>query len=317
MNNKANTSEKLPDISELLKMIQLAEDHIDLENIGKALSSNELLAVYKLISLKKLPQTKLGPILVGLNPQVFSESILQIDKEALNILKVESGTEPLLHQLTLFVNNTKAFHEKTLVEIDSLRHAFTHFERVDLTYNILQNWLENIQTFATYYRNDLAAIDTILEICWNTDRIDLIEKLSRMKEHAVDQLMLEVGNASNMESPSTGLYETLKDSLEEVYNQADLTDDTHATEGLVQFSVWYLKDYWEIGLLPSVKIIEQLEAAPGSSDQDNVKYKQKFFKLVEENLEKLGISTVGDLKSAAIFSKKMLQEFISHHQQQL
>lgn len=314
MTKQHSPTHKSADQSQLVQSIQHAELHAELESIGRSLAATDFLNILDLIALKKLPQSKLAPILVGLSPDAFLHSIQSITKDSLQVLKLESTSEPLLHHLTLFVNNTKVVHQKLLDELESLRHAFTHFVREELSYQILRHWIETLHETSVNYQNDLATIDIVLEICWNTDRIDLIEKLSRMKEHAYDQLVTEIGHPSDGEYPSTGLYAILKESLEYIFNEVDLPDDAPSMEGMVQFSVWYLKDYWEVGLLPSLKIIEQLETPPGSSEQDNIKHKQKFFKQVEENLVKLGIPTVGDLKSAAIFSKKMLKEFVLHNQ---
>ena len=91
-----------------------------------------------------------------------------------------------------------------------------------------------------------------------------------------------------------------------------MKDDEPAVEGLVKFSVWYLKDYWELGLLPGVEKQADLDIdMEKHTEAERAEYREKLFTLARDTLDQVGLSTVGDLKNAFIFSKQTLQEYIN------
>ena len=96
-----------------------------------------------------------------------------------------------------------------------------------------------------------------------------------------------------------------------IYDSA-LKDSDAAIEGLTRLSVWYLKDYWELGLLPSIDVPAKLNLDPHRFSEEECKqYHQHLLTLVQDLLNKLNIGTVGALKKARIYSKPLLKAYIA------
>jgi hypothetical protein len=132
--------------------------------------------------------------------------------------------------------------------------------------------------------------------------IDLIDKLSSVNEMLQHQLIHSVGVRGKGQDPSTGLYLTLEQHLSSIFDTS-LQDSDAAMEGLTRLSIWYLKDYWELGLFPSVQQASDLEA-----------HHPQFLAQIQKKLQ---IQTVGDLKKAYLFPKPLLKAYITQHQELL
>lgn len=121
---------------------------------------------------------------------------------------------------------------------------------------------------------------------------------------------------------ATGLFALLEQKLNAVYgnpldpNDIEALDNSDpAIDALVKFSVWYLRDYWEIGLLPMVKNERDLDLSSRRySERNRAEHREKLFVMVQENLERLGLDKVKDLKKARIYSRETLQDFIRARQ---
>lgn len=298
--------------SEILEKVIALTKTEELESLGATLSPTQFLDILFAISHQHVPIEKLSPLLVGVSNETFSEALYTMPAPLIEILRKESSSEPLLHHLTLFVHNCQLTHDHFYGEIQKLKEAISHMNWDDLGYQAVYNWHERIQELGAYYINVLESVNKALVICWSSERIDLIERLSSLKEHAVHQLKLEVGFPNDNELPASGLMMLLKTTLESIFTKSNLQDEDPAIEGLVSFSVWYLKDYWDVGLLPEIATVDKLEAPADSNEYDKIIYKQKLFHSVTASLEKLGLRTVDDLKKAGIYSRKMLKEYIAH-----
>lgn len=299
--------------SELIEKIASLQSTTELEEIAKTLDSKQFIDILFAISHEQIPLTKLDPILVGLNNEAFNGSLATLPDPIIKILVKESASEPLMHQLTLLVHQCQLAHNHFFQETHKLREQLIHLNREEMGYQEVYFAHELIGQIGNYYLNILETINRALEICWNSERGDLIEKLSHLKEFAILQIKNEIGVPGDQEIPPSGVMMLLKNSLEEVYSRSELTDETPAIEGLVNLSVWYLKDYFEMGLLPEISTLEELEAPKGSKEADKIAYKQRLFHAVSENLKLLKLNTVGDLKNAGIYSRRMLKEYIAHH----
>jgi len=100
----------------------------------------------------------------------------------------------------------------------------------------------------------LATLNKALQLAWNSNRVDLIEKLSTAKETCQKFVISIIGHPRHAVNPPTGLYARLEARLNAVFgNPSDPNDieaagnDEPAMEALVKFSIWYLKDYWDLG----------------------------------------------------------------------
>ena len=72
--------------------------------------------------------------------------------------------------------------------------------------------------------------------------------------------------------------------------------------------MWYPEDYWEIGLLPE---IDKRGGLYPDGDTDREERTKILMDSVMGNLVKLGLNSVADLKNNNIYSKRMLEEYIT------
>jgi hypothetical protein len=180
---------------------------------------------------------------------------------------------------------------------------------------------EEIENNANTYQSLLEKINRLLMLIWNTNRTDLIEKLSIAKETVQRVLNMRIGNPKTEVTSSTGLFGHFEQRLSAVYGGADnqqdietLDDDEPALEALAKFSIWYLRDYWEIGLLPKITDPQHLIFRQERQlDEHPSSFREKLYQEVQANLKKLQLSTVKDLKQREIFSRATLKEYIQKH----
>nr|NGX58750.1 hypothetical protein [Chlamydiota bacterium] len=115
----------------------------------------------------------------------------------------------------------------------------------------------------------------------------------------------------------TGIYLLFEQIISSPFASEDpnktLQDDEPGVEALAKLSLWYMKDYWEMGLLPSIKNEDQLKLDPEKhSDKECQEYREKLMEEVNDNLEKFDLKTVGDFKKVFIGSKELLRGYITN-----
>lgn len=264
---------------------------------------------------------KLSPILVGLSHPVFQQILASALKPHIEVLQHEAISESLQHHLTLFVHDASRILEEQADFLKTLIDEITAIDPILVTQEELSQLQQNLDNSTQTYDYLLEKINKALALAWNTNRADLINKLSILKDICLKIINQQIGSPRTSTSTSTGLYALLEDHLNQVYgnpsNRNDieaLNDDEPAIEALTKLSLWYLKDYWEIGLLPQIKDIHSLDLeSKGYSEKECADYREKLLSQIHANLEKICLSTVGDLKAAQIYSKQMLQDYIEHH----
>lgn len=297
----------------LYNMIQKKEQ---LEAAGKAATPYQLLEIIS--SSQGSDTEKLSAVLIGSPPLIFRRMLSLASQEQIQQLKKESGLEPLQYHLT------RLLHEIGN-EIDESTQAMAEIEadidQVDPEYyskadaDLLISRLDKI---ARRFQNSLDEVNLLLGIAWNTNRADLIEKLNGIKDIYQKFSALVIGNPRSHSSLPTGFYAKLEEKLLSIYgnplNPKDveaLQDDEPAMEALGKLSIWYLKDYWEIGLLPAITSIDQLSLKGEHSEQERATYRDCLFAEAKRNLEMAGLATVRDLKTAFIFSKQTLKDYLA------
>src|SRR5262249_54111258 len=107
------------------------------------------------------------------------------------------------------------------------------------------------------YESLLLLINKVLSLAWNAKRLDLIDKMSHAKEQCQKALSHSIGQPKTAFNEAAGLFARIDLALERFYDNPDnavenAEDDEPALEGLARFSLWYLKDYFELGLLPHI-----------------------------------------------------------------
>lgn len=282
-----------------LETIRSLNTLAQLERAGSGLNTAQ--ATYLLNHANEL-QPKLSPLFVGMRREVFNHLLVSASKEQLATLKHESVTEPVQHHLTLLC------HELTteLAYVDKAVDAFE--QKLDSMDLARLNWadivanLDEIGALASRVNDIQSKCKPAIILAWNNSRVDLIDKLSKLREQAQRYRKLVIGYPAKEEIPSSGMYEKLSEKLRGVFGP-EQDDNEPAMEAMAKFSVWYLKDYCEIGLIPEVAQEQELNQAQ----------RDALFVKVKENLDKIGLKTLGDLKARAIYSKLCLKEYISQH----
>lgn len=306
----ASASESKEKLEIFLKILDLPETP---ENLSKFFTSDQFLGFLDLLNQYPAYEHSLPSLLIGLPPAVFSQALHTINDQQLNLLKHESLLEPIHYHLTQIVHQGEALHEKTEQACRSLEEEFGTIKQEDLTSEQLNQLLNRIEELRDPLTSYLRGINRALSIVWHTDRIDLIEKLSTTKESIHYQLAHAIGKSSSEQHPSTGLYAVMEGVFANIYD-ASLKESDAAVEGLTRLSIWYLKNYWEMGLLPTIDDPAKLALDPSNfSEAECRQHHQHLFHLVQEQLNRLKIGTVGALKRARIYSKPLLKAYIATH----
>lgn len=274
-----------------------------LESVGKKISYENLRAVKELlfINLNKFP-----PILVGLSPNVFFQFMVDADEKEIQILKSLSTTEPLQHQLTILAHHLEKYNRTCENCIEILSNEIQGLNTLEMK----KADVNEIEKKISKIKHDLEGLkwmsNKVLSLAWNSSRLDLIESLSHTKER-VDYLLAKDFNDDKNNFSPTNIYHILYSRLLNVFygtNEFEaLKDEEPALEGISKLSIWYIKDYIELGILPNSQSCENNEIA--------------LLDVVSKNLSKIGLSTVLDLKQACIFSKPSLKEYIQENQDKL
>ena len=288
-----------------------------LEQVGALLNAHQLLALLE----EELLATKLPTLLIGVNHTVFAELLQLISDEQLEQLKLESCTEALQHQMTLFSHQMAQELEIFLSYLCNLELEIESINPTTMNFQILEALFQLINTASHQALDNLHKIDNALALAWNASHEELIATLSFQKECWQKYLTLALGEIRHGDTPPSGLHAQLENHLNRVFadqNEEGIKTLHHnepAIEALTKFSIWHLHDYWEIGLLPSITNPHNLDLETSRHTvTERFKYRAALLTEVQQQLQHLGLETVADLKRCQIYSKKMLIEYICKKQ---
>lgn len=295
------------------------KENSSLELVGRTITAQQFLTILASKNqIEASPFRKIPPLLVGMNFQIFLEVLLEIPKELLLAIQDEGNTEPLQHQLTLLCHELS---QQLKHLFDNLLHLENQLDKIDtrkINHDLLLSTHHAIKEWEIFANKNLIRIQNALSIAWNTTRTDLVETLSFQKEAWVKYAALAIGRQREYGQPASGLYARFESRLNTIFSNSEdpadieaLQDNEPALEALVKFSLWYLHDYWEIGLLPEIAHPSQLDLDPIShSDKERAEYRTTLLQEAQLNLERVGLKNVGDFKTKAIYSKEMLQDYL-------
>lgn len=289
----------------LVSLFHLLDSPTKLENFGKSLTPTYFQALLDYISHHVSYENRLPFILVGLQSQVFSEILGHLTEKHLVLLKHESLLEPLQYHLAQFIHEGERLLQNTEKQIQQLIIDFQSIAHEELTQDKLSSLYHSIDERRDLLIDYLKRTKQALALVWQTNRIDLIDKLSTLQEGVHHQLTHAVGT-----QPTKGLYLLLEQILSSIFDTS-LTNQDAALEGLTRLSIWHLKDYKELGLLPTSHEIQDLQYL---TQADHWTRHQSLFALVQKQLERLKIGNVGELKKACIFSRSLLKDYLKQHQ---
>lgn len=284
-----------------------------LEELGKALTPNLFISFLNFVIDRPEDHKLLNPLLIGLSPQIFSTSLHYLQRKHLEILKLEGVHEPLCYQLTQFIHEGKDLKNEMNKEAELYNLAILSTNPTELIDSSLHSLTHQIELMKNRLVNYLERASTALAIVWHTDRIDLIEKLSAMNEFIQHQLIHLIGHPPFDSLAPTGLYLSLEKALSSIFSQ--LLDDDSAIEGMTRLGIWELKDYWEMGLLSSLErapenLTSSTDGKGAVKPWDN---HQDLILFVQQQLERVGIEKVKDLKKLHLFSKSLFKGYIEKH----
>jgi hypothetical protein len=272
----------------------------------------------KTLQLEDKHHWKLSPLLVGMQFEIFAQILSQASPSQLQVLQHEGVTEPVQHQLTALSHELSNQILEIETEIDRIDEELENLKLNEMDREDVLELQHQIGVYSEFFERCFQQANKALAIAWNTNRLDLIESLNKIKDSCQKYNIYGVGLPRNAESPATGLYNKIELKLFSIYgdpedpsNREALRDNEPALEALVKFSIWYLRDYWELGLLPSVKRQEDLDLDLSKhSELERTHHREQLFTQAQNNLKHIGLATVSDLKNAYIFSKKTLREYI-------
>lgn len=292
-----------------------------LEVAGKSLSVRQILDFFESDLVARDDNfNKLLAILVGMSHATFADLLLSISEYQLQVLLQTSLTEPLQYKLTVFNHE---INNKYLMATEALDRLMKDIECLSIDEVGRQELIDiknRINDISLEFHDVLEKIKNALRIAWNTHRSDLIESLNNLKEHYFHTLHNFIGHPETIRG-ATGLYELLNERLNSVFGNPfnmnepeSLGNNEPAIDALVKFSIWYLQDYWEVGLLPNIKSPDELELDPEKFNElERAHYRDKLFDEVKNNLKNVKLEKLSDLKKAHIYSRKALEEYLKQY----
>lgn len=317
-------SENTPNnLNKLYSIVSAITDNAHLEAIGKELTNVQMQALLAIFADSKQPcNDKLSPILIGLSKDVFAFVVRQAKPEHLSVLQQAGPTEPMQHQLTILAHALNANLADFGKEFGILSEIIEKMDINDLTFDDIVTMTKRMEILRVAYQLVNHLTECGLSISWHTDRGDLIEKFNTLRSICTKNLQ-EVGfRGDGATIRPTGLFSDFGARIMSIYGDADdphdteaLQNDDPAIEALAKFSIWYLEDFFEVGLLPEIKSPAELDLDPKTHNEaERAAYRNNLIQKARQNLEDMGLKKVGDLKENAIFSKRTLSEHIKRTQ---
>lgn len=283
-------------------LIEGLRENSQRERAAAALTLPQLL--FLLDGDKEAVTFPLAPFFVGLPSALFAQLMENASAPLLALLRVESTCEPLQHHLTLLCHSVAAESEQLSHAVIALGVAIDQLDVMQQGKEEIKRLLQQIDLIADSYQKKEKITANALILAWNSARADLIEKLMILKELLARRRKCEVGYPRTIDSAPSGLYAHLEGCLAKVYSQG-LEERDSAIEALARLGIWYLRDYWEVGLLPHVLSLQELEELEGSAE------KEALYAAARHRLAELGLKEVSDLTKQMICSKKMLQDYLT------
>lgn len=301
------------DIDQILQL----NDRDQLEAVGKRLTLAQGLAILEHYTHSAKDHWKLESLIVGMQPDLFANLIEQASPEQLSVLKLDSLMTSIQHQLTLISHLLLHNSEELSMSVLSTETILAEIPLDDMGQDELKQYLGNIGILTLNHKLVLNMIERALLLAWHTNRGDIIETLSNAKERC-QRSLFAIGFSKDSTGQPSGLFAILNKRLQDIYSfdnhPEHIGDDIPILEGLTKLSVWYIDDYFELGLYPKARNLMELRLDPQKHSQEEChEHDINLLKEAQEKLKSCGLSSVKDLKQAGIFSKKSLQEYLSRH----
>lgn len=288
-----------------------------LEAIGKELSPLQFLSLLDTtLQIEDKHHWKMAPILVGMKSPQFIKVLDRMNDSQLHIFQYEGITEAVQHHLTTLTHRLANQIEVLATEINRLFYDLEILDVQSVSRENAKKIYQIIVDLEGKIQHHFQTASKGISIAWNSNRQDLIEGLSAIKDGCQKTLRYGIGEPRDRAQEPTGLYKQFENTFFACYgddptkNFEALNDSEPATEGLTKLSVWYLQDYFELGLLPNISNLSELNT---QNEKERVKYRETLINQVNQSLKKVGLVTVGDLKKALIFSNASLKSYLQNY----
>jgi len=230
-----------------------------LETMGKELSVEQIQDLLDwAASQNNIPSREaINALFIGIPQSAFSKILMQASPKQLDFLRHESFIETIQHHLSQLSHELKEQFNVFCGEMESKAKALQTVDVSDIQPEEIRALYNSLQTLSQQGKEIIHLVACTLALAWNTNRVDLIQELSRVKELCQHCLNKDVGASATDSTPSSGLWGILEKRLNLVFSDIDtkgdvivMKDTDFALEALVKFSVWHLRDYCDVGLLP-------------------------------------------------------------------
>ncbi len=284
--------------------------------VGRVMNTKfTMLLIQELIQRDQRHLWKISSLLIGLTQRVFKKVLTNASDDQLEVLQHEAMKEPLQHHLTVYAHEAGQELNQIIDELLQIEKEIAAYDLATLTRSELHAQLRQIESYHERIDTFLTKIARALGIAWNTNRPDLIDQLNKIQDTCRRTLEMTLGTPRGKETEPTGLYRILEERVCCAFRgekeAEQLKDEEPNVEALAAMDLWTLKDYWEMGLLPSIANESDLKLNPDShSDKECQNYRENLMDEVKENLDALGLSSVRDFKRAYIGTAKLLHDYI-------
>ena len=291
----------------LQRLIETNPDKTLLESFGKDLSANQTLELIDWATAKNTPGSRhaIETLFAGISQAVFYQVLLKCSPQQLDFLKKDSSVETIQHHLSQLSHELQNRFNQFCDAVVSKRCLLDTVDLCELGQKDIQALYTSLENTLEQSHELIYVMSAALSLSWNTNRADIIQELGRTKGLCQHCLSNDVGSPRTEETPATGLWQALENRINLVFSDIDtkgaiilMKDTDSALEALVKFSLWHLRDYSELGLIPE------------TDDQMSMEDRENLFLLAEKNLAKRGLKTLRDLKQKHIYSKRALMEFL-------
>lgn len=302
----------------------LLPPHLPLEAFGKTLSEDQILEILRQMatpSKSPLSRQQLASLFIGVTSATFQQILLKISEQQLSVLREEAVTEVIQHHLSLLLHLLNEESDSLDRDLQEEQQLLENIELETLSTQEIDRIYISLEAFEYIADLGMMLVGRALSIAWNSNRVDLIQDLGRIKELGQRYLSEVIGHATTDQQSSSGLWHLLEKRINLLFSDQDgsgnitfMNDSTPALEALTKFSIWYVQDYYEIGLLPHIKSPAKLEKLSKANGGDDLEYRAKLLTIAEQNLSRLGLTTLRDLKAAKIYSRQSLIDYIKEKQ---
>lgn len=306
-------------MDETIEKILKTRSKAELEELGGSLNLEQIHKILDFIHQKdKETVEKLMPLLVGMSSNTFYGLLSEITQTELELLKEIGPTEALQHKLTLFLHDWKLNLDKFSTIFEEIKKEIEDLSLENLHKKEIFSIKGKIDTLGDQIEDGVHTLNNALLIAWNTKRVDLIENLSHLKDQFLRLNASYVGNPKYNDQVSSGLYKILEEKLDQVYSLKEskeklllLSGNVPAIEALATLGIFYLEDYWKLGLFSEIPTLKELrQILRKKNHEEKSLFLEELMDKAEKKLKTLGLTNVDSLKEANIFSKNMLSEYI-------